>query len=63
MLLAIDSGKFGRTATVRLGHLADVHTLVTDAGAPGWVKTLCRENDVDIAVGGAPARLATHVRA
>lgn len=47
VILTLDSSKFSRTAPVRFGHLRDVHTLVTDSGAPSWVSEICRECEVD----------------
>ncbi|TFL19951.1 DeoR/GlpR family DNA-binding transcription regulator [Jannaschia formosa] len=48
VILAVDSSKFRSTAPVRFGSLADVGTLVTDAGAPDWVAALCAEFDVEL---------------
>lgn len=48
VVLALDSAKFGRDAPVRLGHLGDINTLVTDAAHPDWLATLCDRHDVDL---------------
>ncbi len=49
-ILALDSGKFTRSAPVLLGDLRDVNTVVTDNGLPDWVKPLCASMDVDLIV-------------
>lgn len=59
VILAIDSGKFHRTAPVRFGDLAQVHTLVTDPAAPDWAREFCREYDVEITVGDRPTGVAS----
>ena len=48
VILAIDSGKLGRSAPVRLGDLADVHTLVTEAAPEPWLGPLCAANEVEM---------------
>ncbi len=48
VILAIDAGKFGRSAPVKLGHLADVHTVVTDQVHDPWVMPLCRAHEVEL---------------
>ena len=48
VILAIDSGKLGRSAPVRLGDLADVHTLVTEAASEPWLGPLCAANEVEM---------------
>lgn len=48
VILAIDSGKLGRSAPVRLGDLADVHTLVTEAASEPWLAPLCAANEVEM---------------
>ncbi|CTQ48219.1 DeoR/GlpR family DNA-binding transcription regulator [Jannaschia donghaensis] len=48
IILALDCAKFGRAAPVRLGHLGDIHTLVTEAAPPDWVAGLCRTHDVEL---------------
>lgn len=48
VILTIDAGKFGRSAPVQLGHLEDVHTVITDANAPDWVDRLCAETEVEL---------------
>lgn len=48
VVLAIDSGKFGRTAPVKLGHLSDVHSLVTDHVPAPWVRPLCVAHEIEL---------------
>lgn len=52
VILAIDGGKFGRAAPVMLGHLADVHTLVTDAAQKDWLAPLCAAHEVELVLAG-----------
>ena len=49
-ILALDSSKFGRNAPVELGHLSDVHTVVTDSGVGDWVQPLCIQHEVELSV-------------
>jgi len=48
VILAIDSGKFGRTAPVKLGHLSDVHSLVTDHVPDPWIRPLCVTHEIEL---------------
>lgn len=48
VILAVDSTKFGRAASVRLGDLSGVHTLVTDKGCPAWVHEVCAAHEIDL---------------
>lgn len=50
VILATDSMKFERRAPIRIGHLADITTLVTDSGVPAEAIRLCREHDVSLEV-------------
>lgn len=43
VILVADSNKFSRTAPVRIGHLADVDTFVTDRIESESVRTICAE--------------------
>ena len=52
VILAIDAGKFGRAAPVTLGHLRDVHTVVTDRVAADWVAPLCGAHEVELVLAG-----------
>ncbi|MGB0682208.1 MAG: DeoR/GlpR family DNA-binding transcription regulator [Magnetovibrionaceae bacterium] len=46
VILAADSTKFERLAPVRIGHLAQVDTLVTDNCASPVLRRICFENEV-----------------
>lgn len=50
VILAVDASKFGRAASVRLGQLESVHTLVTDAACPPWVISLCERHDIELVI-------------
>ncbi|CAM5768943.1 DeoR family transcriptional regulator [Labrys miyagiensis] len=47
-ILAVDSSKFGKRAMVRLGTIADIDILVTDAYPEGEILRLLKDNDVEI---------------
>lgn len=55
VILAVDSGKFGRSAPVRIGHVRQIHSLVTDRCDSPALRRLCRTHDVDL-VEAAPHR-------
>ncbi len=46
VILVSDSSKFDRTAPVRIAHLSQVHTFITDHCPLPSVKAICKENDV-----------------
>lgn len=48
IILAIDSGKFDRSAPVRLGDLSQIHTMVTDDGIKNRTRELCDAADVEL---------------
>lgn len=48
VLLTSDSTKFDRAAPVCIGHLSQVHTLVTDAGCPSALRKLCKQYEVSL---------------
>lgn len=48
VILVADSTKFERTAPVRIGHLGQVDTFVTDICADETVRRICAENDVEL---------------
>jgi DeoR family glycerol-3-phosphate regulon repressor len=48
VILVSDSTKFERTAPVRIGHISQVHTFVTDNCFPENLRKICRENDVQV---------------
>jgi DeoR family glycerol-3-phosphate regulon repressor len=48
VILVADSTKFERTAPVRIAHISQVHTFVTDRCFPENIRKICRENDVEL---------------
>lgn len=48
VILVTDSSKFDRTAPVRIGHLSQVHTFITDRCPIPAIKAICRENEVNL---------------
>ncbi|CDN96244.1 MULTISPECIES: DeoR/GlpR family DNA-binding transcription regulator [Agrobacterium] len=46
VILVSDSSKFERTAPVRIGHISQVHTFITDHCPLERVRSICAENDV-----------------
>jgi DeoR family transcriptional regulator, glycerol-3-phosphate regulon repressor len=50
VILAADNTKFSRTAPVRIGHMSDIDTFVTDLMPPDTVQDLCRHKGVEIAL-------------
>lgn len=46
VILVSDSSKFERTAPVRIGHLSQVHTFITDHCPVKQIRTICAESDV-----------------
>ncbi|MFC5385576.1 DeoR/GlpR family DNA-binding transcription regulator [Aquamicrobium segne] len=46
VILVSDSTKFERTAPVRIGHLSQVNSFITDRCAIERVRQICSENDV-----------------
>lgn len=46
VILVADSSKFERTAPVRIGHLSQVHTFITDACDISSISDICREHGV-----------------
>jgi DeoR family glycerol-3-phosphate regulon repressor len=48
VILVADSTKFERTAPVRIAHISQVHTFVTDRCLPDNVRKICREHDVQL---------------
>jgi len=53
IILVADRLKLSRTATVRLGHISQINTLVTDAPLPAKLQKICAEHQVSIEI--APA--------
>ena len=58
VILAADSTKFERTAPVRVGHLSQVSTFVTDDCPSRHLAKIARENDVKIIETGKIAEVA-----
>lgn len=54
-VLVADSMKYSRTAPVRIGHLAQIDSFVTDGAPPRNLVQLCRDNDVNVLVAAAGA--------
>jgi len=52
VILVADSTKFERTAPVRIGHLSQVHTFITDACPLPAIRQICRENSVRLVESG-----------
>ncbi|GGA87133.1 DeoR family transcriptional regulator [Brucella endophytica] len=46
VILVSDSGKFKRTAPVRIGHLQQINTFITDGCPSQHIRTICEANDV-----------------
>ena len=53
VILAADNMKFSRTAPVRIGHMSDIDTFVTDRLPPEAVIEVCRHKAVRLEVAGA----------
>ena len=52
VMLVADGMKFTRTAPVRIGHLSDVDTFVTDRTPPEPIVELCRDSGVHLEIAG-----------
>ncbi|RCW23437.1 DeoR family transcriptional regulator [Ciceribacter lividus] len=48
VILVADSTKFERTAPVRIGHLSQVHTFITDHCPLESIRRICSENNVEL---------------
>lgn len=48
VILAADSSKFERKASIRIGHLSDVDTFVTDRDTSIGIKEICEANGVNL---------------
>ncbi len=48
IILAADSSKFERSAPVQIGHISQVHTLVTDAAPLPAIVSICKKNNVEL---------------
>ena len=47
-MLVADCSKFGRTAPVRIGHISQVQTFVTDRGLPARLRKIAQDCNVTI---------------
>jgi len=47
-ILVADSMKFERTAPVRMGHISQIDTFVTDRPLPPALARICKDNDVSV---------------
>lgn len=54
-ILVADAGKFERSAPVRIGHVSQLHCVVTDRPPPARFLTACREAGTSVEVAAAPA--------
>ena len=45
-----DGSKFGRSASVRIGHISHINTFVTDTPPPEPFRAMCKEAGVQILV-------------
>ncbi len=52
VILAADNMKFSRSAPVRIGHMSDIDTFVTDRAPPDTVAELCRHQGVRLEITG-----------
>lgn len=48
VILVADSTKFERTAPVRIGHLSQVNTFITDSCAIAAIRTICADSEVEL---------------
>ncbi len=48
VILVADASKFSRSAPVRIGHLSQVTTFVTDRPPPAPITDICRQNGVTL---------------
>jgi len=46
VILVSDSSKFDRTAPVRMGHISQVHTFITDGCPSPEIRKICTESEV-----------------
>lgn len=54
VILVSDSLKFERTAPMRIGHISQIHTFVTDRLALAPLADLCRKHEVEVIETGGP---------
>ena len=56
-LLVADSTKFRRTAPVRIAHISQIQTFVTDLPLPAGLKSLCRHRGIRVVEAAATGLL------
>jgi DeoR family glycerol-3-phosphate regulon repressor len=49
-ILVADSMKYERAAPVRIGHISQMESFVTDSAPPEDLARICRENDVQVEI-------------
>lgn len=57
VILVSDATKFTRTAPVRIGHLSQAHSFITDYCPHDSIRRICVENDIRLIETGAPPPL------
>ncbi|MGL1930455.1 MAG: DeoR/GlpR family DNA-binding transcription regulator [Desulfotalea sp.] len=50
VILVADKMKLNRKAPIRIGHISQINTIVTDADLPDDLRTICQDNGVSIVV-------------
>src|SRR6185437_1199591 len=50
VMLVSDSSKFQRSAPVRIAHLSQIQTFVTDAPLPAGLQTICQARGIEVIV-------------
>lgn len=50
IILVADAMKFERSAPIRIGHISQVTTLVTDRELPGKLNDICKAGNIDIII-------------
>jgi DeoR family glycerol-3-phosphate regulon repressor len=60
VLLVADAMKFERSAPVRIGHLAEIDTFITDRAPPASVLEICRDSGVRVEIAEAGGEEAGH---
>ena len=50
VILAADGSKFERSAPVKIGHLSQMHTFVTDECDSADLRSLCERHDIELVV-------------
>ena len=53
-VLVADAGKFERSAPVRIGHVSQLHCVVTDRPPPARFLAACREAGTGVEVAAEP---------